>query len=299
MKVLITGGSGLIGRNLTSQLLNREIEVVHLTRSKNSRSSVKTFEWDWKKGKIDEKCFDGITHIVHLAGAPIDEKAWTMKRKHELVDSRVETAKLLYNKVNELDLNIEAFVSASGVGYYGAITDNKLFSETDEPFHDFIAKCCVYWEKAADQFKNKSRVVKLRTGIVLDKQQGAFPKMSGLMKIGFGSALSKGKQWMPWVSIDDIVRLYIFALQNKSIDGVYNAVANNTTNLEFTKTLASAMHKRLWMPNVPAFVLKGIYGELADILLEGSRIDNTKIKNAGFIFEDNDLQQTLEKLIKK
>lgn len=299
MKVLITGGSGLIGRNLTLQLLKEENEVVHLTRSKNSRSSVKTFEWDWKKGKIDEKCFDGITHIVHLAGAPIAEKAWTMKRKHELVDSRVKTANLLYNKVEELGLNLEAFVSASGIGYYGAITKDQIFKETDEPYTDFIARCCVLWENAADQFKSKCRVVKLRTGIVLDKNDGALSKMSGPMKIGFGSALGKGKQWMPWISIDDIVRLYIFSLQNKGVEGAYNAIANNITNLEFTKTLASVMHKKLWAPNVPAFVLRGIYGELADVILEGSRIDNTKIKNSGFIFQDEDLNQTLKKLIKK
>lgn len=299
MKVLITGGSGLIGRNLTSQLLKDGDEVVHLTRSKNSRSSVKTFEWDWKKGKIDEKCFERVTHIVHLAGAPIAEKAWTMKRKHELVDSRVETTNLLYHKVEELGLNLEAFVSASGVGFYGARSEDKLFNEADAPYNDFIARCCVLWENAADQFKSKCRVVKLRTGIVLDKHDGALSKMSGPMKIGFGSALGKGKQWMPWISIDDIVRLYIFSIRNKNIEGAYNAVANNRTNSEFTKTLASVMHKKLWAPNVPAFVLRGIYGELADVILQGSRVDNKKIKDSGFIFQDEDLNHTLKKLIKK
>ena len=256
MKVLITGGSGLIGRHLTSQLLKEKIEVVHLTRSRNSRSSVKTFEWDWKKGTIDEKCFDGVTHIVHLAGAPIAEKAWTMKRKHELVDSRVKTANLLHKKIKELDLELEAFISASGVGYYGAITSEKTYNEVDEPYHDFIARCCVLWEKAAHQFKAKCRVVTLRTGVVLDKHEGALQKMSGPMKIGLGSALGNGKQWMPWISINDIVDMYVFVLKNNTIEGAYNAVANNITNLDFTNVLADVMNKRLWAPKVPSFVLK-------------------------------------------
>lgn len=298
MKVLVTGGSGLIGRNLTKQLLAEGNEVVHLTRSKNSRSSVKTYEWDWKNKKIEDKCFDGITHIVHLAGAPIADKAWTMKRKHEIVNSRVETAKLLFSKVDELNIDLEAFISASAIGYYGARTVEQTFTEDDKPHDDFIAKCCILWENAADLFEPKCRVAKLRTGVVLDGNQGALPKMLGPMKWGLGSALGSGKQWMPWISIDDMVNMYLHLLKNNE-SGVYNAVTNNITNQDFTKEVASVMGKKLWAPNVPRFVIKGIYGELADVVLEGSKVDSSKVKSIGFKFEDEDLKLTLERLIKK
>ena len=185
MKVLITGGSGLIGNRITQLLLEKGVEVVHLTRHRNSKSGVKTYEWDWEKGTIDLKCFEEVTHIIHLAGAGIADKAWTTKRKRFLIRSRVHTTRLLFKHIEALD-KLESFISASGIGYYGARTTEEIFTAFSQPHDDFIAKCCIQWENAADLFKPYARVVKLRTGIVLDKNNGAIPKMSTSIKMGTG-----------------------------------------------------------------------------------------------------------------
>jgi len=297
MKVLISGGSGLIGRSITKELINQNISVVHLTRNCNSLAGVKTYEWDWEKGQIDTSCFNDVTHIIHLAGAGIADKPWTMRRKRFIVKSRVHTARLLNEKVNELNIPIKAFISASGTGYYGARTKDNIYNENDTPYKDFIAECCVQWEEAADLFKSNSRVVKFRLGIVLNKDEGALPKLSSFIKKGVGSAIGSGKQYMPWIHLDDTVNLFVEAIKNENMDGVYNAVApDHRTNKEFTIELAKALNKKVRVPNVPPFVLKTIYGELADILLYGSRVSAEKLLNEGFQFTYEDLKSALTEI---
>lgn len=297
MKVLITGGSGLLGRAITKKLLDQKFEVVHLTRSKNSASGVKTFEWDWANNLIDENCFNGVTHIIHLAGAGIADKPWTMKRKRTIIKSRVLTARLIHEKIKQLNIPIKAFISASGIGYYGAVTNEKIYSTEDKPHHDFIAQCCIQWEEAADLFKDQTRLVKLRLGIILDKNNGALPKILSIIKKGIGSPIGKGNQYMPWIHIDDAAELFIFCLKNEKINGLFNAVASqHVNNKEFTNSLAKANNKKIRLPNVPAFILKGIYGELADILLYGVRIDNTKIIENGFRFNFDSLEKALKNI---
>ncbi len=294
MKVLITGGSGLIGRSITHELLNQKISVAHLTRNRNSSSDVKTYEWDWEKNQIDTSCLKDVTHVIHLAGAGIAEKPWTMKRKKFIIKSRVHTARLLYDKIAELNIPLEAFISASGTGYYGAKTVDKIFNENDAPNNDFISECCVQWEDSVDLFKKNTRVVKLRLGIVLNKDEGALPKLSSFLKKGLGSAIGSGKQHMPWIHLDDTVNLFIESLTNKKLIGVYNAVApDHQTNKNFTLELGKALNKKLRVLNVPPFVLKTIYGELADILLYGSRVSAEKIINEGFEFKYDNLKNAL------
>lgn len=297
MKVLITGGSGLIGRSITHELLKQDISVVHLTRNCNSLAGVKTYEWDWEKKQIDTSCFKDVTHIIHLAGAGIADKPWTMRRKRFIVKSRVHTTRLLNEKVNELNLPLKAFISASGTGYYGAQTIDKIFDEKEPAYKDFIAECCVQWEEAADLFETNSRVVKLRLGIVLNKNEGALPKLSSFINKGIGSAIGSGKQYMPWIHLDDAVNLFIESLKNEKMKGVYNAVApEHQTNKEFTIELAKALNKKVRVPNVPPFVLKTIYGELADILLYGSRVSSEKLLKEGFQFKYNELNKALDQI---
>lgn len=297
MKVLITGGSGLIGSRLTQKLKSEGVEVVHLTRYPNSKNGVKTYAWDWAKGQIDERCFEGVTHIVHLAGEGIADKPWTMERKRTIVKSRVLTARLIETKVRELNVPLEAFISASGIGYYGAITTETIFDEDGKRGDDFVAECCVQWEEAADKLKDLCRVVKLRTGVVLDNNGGAIPKMASPVKKGFGAALGKGSQYMPWIHHDDMVNIYLMALKNTQMSGVYNATSSvHTTNDAFTAALAKSMHKKIRLPNVPAFMMKMMFGEMAAILLEGSRVSNEKIKKEGFSFVYDDLDEALKNL---
>lgn len=296
MKVLITGGSGLIGGHLTKLLIKNNIEVVHLTRKKNSKYGIKTYEWDWTKNKIDENCFNNVDSIVHLAGAGIADKPWTMKRKHIIIKSRVNSAKLLFDRVKDLKIPINSFISASGVGYYGAINSNKTFIETDNPYTDFIAKSCIYWEKSADKFKElNTRVVKLRTGLVLDKNQGALPKIDKTIKLGIGSPIGTGKQSVPWIHINDIAMLYFNAIYDNNYSGVYNAVSPEfVNNKELTMNIAKILGKRIILPNVPSFVLKTIYGELANIVLNGSNVSADKLLSIGFKFKYPALKDALE-----
>ena len=297
MKVLITGGSGLIGRAISKKLLEKDIEVVHLTREKNSALGIKTYEWNWEKNQIDENCFKGISHIIHLAGAGIAEKPWTMSRKRIIVKSRVMTARLIRKKIEELNLPIEAFISASGIGYYGAITNDNIYAENDNPHHDFISKCCVQWEQSADLFNDCARVVKFRLGIVLDKNQGALQKIHSTLRKRIGAPIGTGRQFMPWIHVDDAAELFIFSLTKNTISGVYNAVASeHINNHEFTNKLAKQINKKVLFPNIPSIVVKGIYGELADVLIYGSRVSNKKLKKAGFSFRYDSIENAFQNI---
>ncbi len=297
MKILISGGSGLIGSALTNLLLANGHEVNHLSRSKSSENDIPTFVWDVEKGEIDDAAFQGVEAIIHLAGAGIADGRWTDNRKKIIIDSRVESANLLYRKAKELNTPLKVFVSASGISYYGMDTTEKIYSETDPPSDDFIGTCCVLWEKAADQFSDLARVVKFRTGIVLAANGGALEKIAQPVKLGFGAPLGSGEQWVPYIHIDDLCAMYLAAIENESYHGVYNAVnGDHVTNKDLTKKTAKALKKPLWLPNVPSFVLRAVFGEMGRLILEGSRASAKKIKSAGFQFKYNTLRDALRNI---
>jgi len=257
----------------------------------------KAFEWDIGKKHIDKRAFDGITDTIHLAGAGIADKRWTSSRKKVLIESRVDSAVLLLKYVRELNIELKSFVSASGIGYYGTETTSHVFMESDSPSDEFVAEICVKWEAAADQFKNTCRVVKLRTGVVLAAEGGALEKLSQPIKLGFGAPIGSGKQYMPCIHIEDLCRMYLHALENKNINGVYNAVSGEkSTNEELTQAVARTLHKPLWLPNVPGFVMKAAFGEMANILLGGSHVSAEKIKKSGFEFKYPTLRKALEEI---
>ena len=297
MKVLITGGSGLLGSSLTKKLVSEKIEVVHLTREKSSKNDVKNYIWDWRNKKIDERCFTGVTHIVHLAGAGIAEKAWTQKRKNTIVKSRVLTTRLLHSKIKSNNLKIKAFISASAVGYYGAQFSEKVFSETDPSYEDFMGNCCKQWEKATDLFMPISRVVKLRLGVILDPNFGALPRIAGMIKNRLGSPLGTGKQHMPWIHIQDAVELFYQAIISEQFSGIYNAVSNDiVTNADLTNRIGQVLNRKIWLPNVPSFLLKFLYGEMADTILKGVKVSNKKLKSTDFTFKYENLDQALREI---
>lgn len=295
MKILITGGSGLLGSSLTQKLLSENIDVVHLTREKNSKNDVKNYLWNWGKNEIDERCFNGITHIIHLAGAGIAEKAWTQKRKNTIVKSRVLTARLLHSKIESLNIDLKAFISASAVGFYGAQVSEKEFNESDVSYEDFMGNCCKQWENAADLFIPISRVVKLRLGVILDKDFGALPRIARMIKNRIGSPLGTGNQYMPWIHIDDAVEIFYKAIRNNEYSGVYNAVSTeNITNSILTKSVGRVLNRKIWLPNVPSFILRFLYGEMSDTILKGVKVSNKKIKNLGFKFKYNKIDEALK-----
>ncbi|WP_159475895.1 TIGR01777 family oxidoreductase [Chryseobacterium sp. 18068] len=297
--VLITGASGAIAREL-SKKIEKEYTVRFLTRKKKAENE---FEWDLENQIVNENSFENVSHIIHLAGANISEKRWTEDRKKELISSRVNSAKLILNTLKKKNIKLKSFISASGINFYGTKTTDKIFTENDAPGNDFLSEVVVVWEKAADEFKEQNlaeRVVKIRTAVVLSKNEGALAKMKTPIKFGVGSPIGNGKQYMPWIHIDDICSMYEFALKNPEIEGSYNASApQHTTNENLTKLIAKVLNKPLLMPNVPSFILKLIFGELADALLEGSRASSEKIIKAGFEFQFPDLQMALEDLLKK
>jgi len=296
--ILITGAGGLIARELAKRL-EKDYTVRFLTRKKRRSDE---FEWNIREKTIDESAFDGVSHIIHLAGANISEKRWTDERKKELISSRVDSAELILKTLQKKNIKLKSFISASGINYYGTKTTDQIFTENDGPGNDFLSEVVVLWERAADQFKEQNlaeRVVKIRTAVVLSEKDGALKKMLPPIKMGIGSALGSGKQYMPWIHIDDICSIYELALTNPDMDGAYNAVSpQHTSNENLTKKIAEVIKKPLFMPNVPGFVLKLIFGELADALLEGSRASSEKIQKAGFRFEFPDLKNALENLLK-
>lgn len=297
MKVLITGGSGLLGSALTTKLLKENIEVVHLTRSKSSKHDVKNYEWNWEAKKIDEKSLINVTHVIHLAGAGIAEKPWTTARKKVIIKSRVLTARLIQEKVEKNKTKLKAFISASGIGYYGARINENIYTEKDKPHNDFIGNCCYQWENAADQFKPICRVAKIRLGVVLDKNEGALPKLSKFIRKGLGSPVGTGEQYMPWIHIDDAVNVFYNALFNENYNGTYNAVASeHISNKELTKEIAKSINKKIRLPRVPSPIIKLIYGELSDTILLGVKVSNDKIKNEGFKFKYDKIADALKKI---
>ena len=294
-KVLITGGTGLIGKRLSFLLASRGYEVRILSRNDSSNSVYKTFVWNVKAQYINDNAFKDLNHIIHLAGAGIADKRWSEKRKKEIINSRVDSTNLLYATVKRLQIPLQSFISASATGFYGSFTTQTTFKETDKAATDFLGKVCRLWEKSIFQFnKEKIRTVAFRTGIVLAKNGGALKKM----KTPIISPLGDGKQYMPWIHIDDLCELYIKAIEDTNFKGAYNAVSTEyQSNISFSIALAK-IQKRLFIPiGAPKFILKLIFGEMSTIILNGSKVSASKIKQTGFKFKFETLEDSLKNLI--
>lgn len=298
-RVLIAGGSGQIGKYLSNRLLERGYSVSLLSRKKLLIDKIPTYLWDVENKRIDYEAIKTADYIINLSGANIGEKRWSSKRKKEILNSRVESNKLLFDKVKELNINLNAFITASAVGYYGVKTSDKIFKETDNPADDFLGTVCYKWEKESDSFKDLGiRTVKIRTGVVLNNGPGALSKMMLPIKLFIGSPLGSGKQFVPWIHIEDLSNLYIKALEDARMNGAYNAVAEEyITNTELTYALAKKMNRPIILPNVPSFVLRIIMGEMAEIALEGSRVSSDKLTESGFQFTFRNIESVLNNLI--
>ena len=289
-KILITGGTGLVGTRLTQMLVDRNHDVVILSRNPKNKNE---FKWDVSKNYVNTEAFKNVDYIIHLAGAGIADERWNAERKKIILDSRVKTANLIFNAIKENSISIKGFISASGIGYYGAVTTTTIFKETDTVGNDFLGDVCKKWEDAAHQFSTESiPVTILRTGIVLAKKGGALDKM----KTPIISPLGSGKQYLAWIHIDDLCQMYIQSIEADLI-GIYNAVApQHQTSITFSKTLADSIKKPYLGIGVPGFMLKLLFGELAVILLEGSRISTKKIEKNGFSFRFKTLKKALYNL---
>ena len=297
MNILITGGSGLIGKSLVRKLKERNHHIRILTRKKTQNSD--EFYWNLEEKTVDEKAFENLDSIIHLAGANISER-WTENYKKELFSSRIDSANLLKEYCKKQNVHLKSFISASGINYYGTFTSDKILAENSEILkHDFLAQLSEEWEQAAENFSEISdRIVCLRTAMVLAKNGGAYPMLKKTVDFNLGSAVGSGKQWMNWIHIDDLVNMYIYALENTAVHGKYNAVADEIpTNEVFMKTLSKVSNKFFLPINVPSFVMNLVFGEMSSIILEGTRASNEKIKSSGFEFKYSKLEETITDLI--
>jgi len=294
--ILITGGTGVIGKRLTELLLAKGYAVCHVSRSAGNDPAVKTFLWDVAKGQIDAACIDSVDLVVHLAGAGIADSRWTEERKKEIIDSRTKSIGLIYDLLRKNKHQVTRIISASAIGYYSDRGD-ELLTETSPPSDDFMAHCCVEWEAAVDEGKSLGlRIAKFRTGVVLDKE-GALPKMALPVKLYVGASLGNGKQWIPWIHAQDVVDMYLFAIENDNFEGVYNMVAPNpVTNKQLTQAIAKQLHKPLWLPYVPAFLLKLLLGEMSTIVLGSTKVSAKKIEDSGFKFAYTNVAEALKEI---
>jgi len=303
--ILITGGTGLIGNALTAMLVNKGYEVIILSRSlkQSSQPSVSYAQWDVGNGLIDKEVVAKADYIIHLAGANVAEKRWTTKRKKEIVESRTKSGELLVKSLKEIPNNIKAVVSASAIGWYGADSSASLqngFYETAPSSPDFLGTTVQQWEASIKPVEASSkRLVMLRTGIVLSKEGGAYPEFKQPLKFGIAAILGSGNQVISWIHIEDLCRLYIYAIEN-NISGIFNAVAAKpVTNKSLTLQLAKKVRGRSFIPvHVPSFVLKIILGEMSIEVLKSATVSNSKIKDAGFQFLFPSIEAALNDLEK-
>lgn len=295
--ILIAGGTGLVGKELANLLSEKNYEIALLSR-KAKETGQKSFFWDYEKGILDTEAIDFADVIINLAGENISAKRWINSQKKIIVDSRVKTAELIYKKISESGKNIDAYISASAVGYYGLNTSEKIYDEDDDSGNDFLANTVVEWERASAKFAESGvRTVILRSGVVLSQNGGALPKMLTAIKAGAGSAIGSGKQYVPLISLTDIARMYMFAVENEELGGIYNAVCPEyLSNRELMRKLANHLNKPFFFPNVPAFVLKIIFGEMSSVLLKGSRVSPAKIQKAGFKFKNGNIENFLNSI---
>jgi uncharacterized protein (TIGR01777 family) len=295
--VLITGVSGMISKSIAKLLKLNNYEVRFLSRTKNASNQ---FVWDINKEYIDPNALLNVQHIIHLAGANISEKRWTKIRKKEIIDSRIKSTKLLFKEVQKHQISLKTYISASAVGYYGTTTDDVLFNEESPSGNDFLAKVCNLWEQEADHFSTykNTRVVKLRFGVVLDSNKGALSKMIKPIKMRFGAVLGNGNQYIPWIHIEDLCQLLFYSLHNSDMIGSYNAVApQHITNKQLTNLLANKLHKTIWLPQAPGFILKLLFGEMSSIILKGNRVSCEKLLSSNFTFKYPKIDEAIDNLL--
>jgi uncharacterized protein (TIGR01777 family) len=298
-QVLITGGSGLVGRHLTKLLLEKGYDVCWLGRTSDTAGKIIKYKWDIGKGYIAPEALAQTDYIIHLAGAGVADKPWTTARKQEILESRTHSTALLTKALREMPHRVKAVIAASAIGLYGLDTGDRLLTENAPTGQDFLARVVQAWEAETDLIaKSGIRTVKLRIGIVFSNEGGALPKLVQPVRMYAGAPLGSGKQWMSWIHIDDLCRMFIWAMENPQAAGAYNAVAPNpATNEAVTKAVGKILHRPILPLNVPAFTIKLMFGEMGNIVLGGNKVSSRRIEQEGFVFQYPQLEEALRDLL--
>lgn len=292
--ILITGATGTVGRQLIPLLQLHGHRVSILSRKPIQLPNVRTYLWDVYKQEIDAQALAGVDTIIHLAGEGIADQKWTPKRKQEIIDSRVLSTQLLYSSIRQNNAPITSFISASAVGYYGNRGD-EILKETSPSGTGFLADCCVAWENAVDEgLEMGIRVVKIRIGIVLSRTDGALASIEKPIKFFLGAPLGTGKQWMPWIHLKDLVKIFATATENPDFNGAYNASSPfPVTNKYLTKSIAQQLNRPVWPFHVPEFILKTLLGEMSILPLMSSNTLVQKLLDTGFTYSFINLDEAL------
>jgi uncharacterized protein (TIGR01777 family) len=294
MNVTISGATGRVGRHLVAALKARGDDVVALSRDADKASEqlgVQAYAWDLKNEAVPKEALLGRDAVVHLAGEDVGQR-WTKEVKAEILDSREKGTRNMVHSIFETKPRPKAFICASAAGYYGDRGDD-IVTEADPPGSDWLAEVCARWERQADTAKVGTRMVLVRTGIVLDAEGGALAKMLPPFKAGVGGPIGSGKQYMPWIHLDDLVGIYLAAIDHPTFNGAINASAPEpATNKEFAKALGHAIRRPAMAP-VPAVAIKLMYGEMAQLVLKGVRMVPGRAAELGYEFEHPDLDEAL------
>lgn len=299
MKILISGASGLVGTHLIPTILAKGHEIYRLVRKTPQNSD--EIQWNADKGfaESEQSKLENFDAVVHLAGDNVASESWSEAKKKKIRESRVVGTKVLIDALKKTRNSPKHFVSASAIGFYGNRGD-EILTEESAKGRGFFPEVCSAWEAEAERAKEfGARVVCLRIGVVLATDGGALEKMLTPFKLGVGGVIGSGKQWMSWIALDDLIKLFHFALENENLHGAFNAVSPNpVTNQEFTKTLGSVLNRPTIVP-IPEFGIKLLFGEMGKtLLLEGTRVLPKRLEDEGFEFQFTRLDEALKHVLK-
>lgn len=299
-RILIAGGSGLVGQHLTKHLQNLGYEVAWLSRNTPLKIDNKVFRWNPELYKIDPKALEFADVVINLAGSGVADHRWTNEYKKIMVDSRIQSTETLVRALKDQPHQVKTFISASAIGYYGNQTELNT-TENTQPANTFLAKLCVDWEHAVKPIEALGiRTSIIRIGVVLANEGGFVPQVAAPIKWGIGAALGSGKQYTSWIHMDDLVGIFTEAITNKNWNGIYNGVAPNPeTNYMLTKHMAKLLHRPLFLPPVPLFALRLLFGEMADMLVGSQHISAKKTMEHGYVFKFTDAKLALTNLLAK
>jgi len=296
LRVVITGGTGLIGSHLSNLLEQEGWHVVHLTRGRKKEGKYRSFRWDPASGWFDPEAIREGDAIIHLAGSSIGEGRWTKARRKEIISSRTVTAELLHRMSVGSGIMPSVFITASGVNYYGSEISEKIYTEADPPAGDCLGETCRLWEAAADRFAGAGvRTVKLRTAVVLASSGSALNRITAPARAGLVVRLGPGNQYFPWIHIDDLCRVYHKSLEDSAMSGPYNASApHHVTHDMLMREVARQKGLPIFLPHVPAWMLRAVLGKMSVLLTTGSRISAERLSAAGFQFSYPDVSSALQ-----
>lgn len=301
MNVLIFGGTGFVGRNLTDELLANGYEVFVVTRNRQKTinglvSKVKIIEWDSYSPLSSISGLQDIDVVVNLAGESIGNRRWSNSVKQRILTSRIRTTSAIVSAINDRTIQPKVLINASAVGYYGSRQDEEI-TDTEKAGQDFLARVCRDWENEAYKAQSiLTRVVTIRIGVVLGRE-GALNRMIIPFKFYIGGPLGAGNQWLSWIHIKDLTRMIRFVIESQELTGPINATApDSVTMKKFSHVLGEVMNRPSWLP-VPTWILKITLGQMAEMLLHGQRVVPNRIINAGFEFRFSNLKSALENVL--